>query len=135
MNRYRSDIIMSLAVTALLAAGCAAGPGGPPPGQPPVGVQADTLEACLAKIPATATAGQRMIAEQSCHRDAEARKGIVGTAAAMPAAASGTQADTLEACLARIPKDASAGQRMIAEASCERDEANRKAIRSAPGGR
>jgi len=48
-------------------------------------------------------------------------------------AASGTQGDTLQACMARIPRDASAGLRMIAEQSCERDEANRKAILSVPG--
>ncbi|HKW85971.1 MAG TPA: hypothetical protein VJM82_02775 [Nitrospiraceae bacterium] len=48
-------------------------------------------------------------------------------------AASGTQDDTLQACMARIPQDTSAGLRMIAEQSCERDEANRKAILSVPG--
>lgn len=47
--------------------------------------------------------------------------------------ASGSQGDTLQACIARIPRDASAGLRMIAEQSCERDEANRKAILSVPG--
>ncbi len=46
---------------------------------------------------------------------------------------SGTQGDTLEACLARIPGDASAGQRMIAERSCQRDEDNRAAIMAVPG--
>jgi hypothetical protein len=34
--------------------------------------------------------------------------------------------DTLNACLSRIPSDASAGQRMLAEESCKRDQANRK---------
>ncbi len=42
------------------------------------------------------------------------------------AAASGSVEDTLQACLARIPSDASAGQRMLAERSCERDQTNRK---------
>lgn len=51
------------------------------------------------------------------------------------AAASGTQGDTLQACLSRIPKDASAGQRLIAQRSCERDEADRKEIEIVPGGR
>jgi hypothetical protein len=37
--------------------------------------------------------------------------------------------------MARIPQDASAGQRMIAQQSCERDEANRKAILAVPGAR
>lgn len=48
-------------------------------------------------------------------------------------AASGAAEDTLKACLARIPKDASAGQRMIAEQGCERDNGDRKLIQAVPG--
>ncbi|MGH7251426.1 MAG: hypothetical protein ACREIK_06175 [Nitrospiraceae bacterium] len=51
------------------------------------------------------------------------------------AAASGTQGDSLQACLSRIPQDASAGQRLIAQGSCERDQADRKEIDIVPGGR
>jgi hypothetical protein len=40
--------------------------------------------------------------------------------------ASGAVEDSLNACTARIPKDASAGQRMLAEESCRRDQANRR---------
>lgn len=40
--------------------------------------------------------------------------------------ASGSVEDTLNACLARIPKDASAGQKMLAEESCRRDQAARR---------
>jgi hypothetical protein len=40
--------------------------------------------------------------------------------------ASGAVEDSLNACLARIPKDASAGQKMLAEESCRRDQANRR---------
>lgn len=47
--------------------------------------------------------------------------------------ASGAVEDTLPACLARIPKDASAGQRMYAEQSCKRDEAARESIQAVPG--
>ena len=47
--------------------------------------------------------------------------------------ASGAVEDTLQSCLARIPTDASAGQRMIAVQSCERDEATRKSIQAVPG--
>ncbi len=36
--------------------------------------------------------------------------------------ASGAIEDTQQACLARIPKDATAGQRMLAEDSCKRDQ-------------
>lgn len=40
--------------------------------------------------------------------------------------ASRTVEDSLPACLARIPKDASAGQKMLAEESCRRDQAARR---------
>lgn len=40
--------------------------------------------------------------------------------------ASGAVEDTLNACMARVPKDASAGQRMLAEESCRRDQAARR---------
>ena len=40
------------------------------------GAQGDTLEACLARIPDGATASQKMLAEHTCHRDAEHRKAI-----------------------------------------------------------
>lgn len=42
------------------------------------------------------------------------------------AVASGSVEDSLRACLARIPKAATAGQRMLAEQSCQRDETERK---------
>lgn len=47
--------------------------------------------------------------------------------------AAGAVGDTLQACLARIPADASAGQRMIAEQSCGRDQGDRKLIQAVPG--
>ncbi len=40
--------------------------------------------------------------------------------------ASGAVEDTLSACMARIPKDATPGQRMLAEESCRRDQAARR---------
>lgn len=49
--------------------------------------------------------------------------------------APGAVEDTLKACLARIPKDASAGQRLIAEQSCGRDEQDRLPIQAVPGRR
>ncbi len=45
----------------------------------------------------------------------------------------GTQGDSLSACLARIPSDASAGQRMFAERTCQRDAENRASIDAVPG--
>lgn len=90
-------------------------------------VQTDTLRNCLAMIPSNASPGAKQVAEESCKKDEQARASIVGNAAAKSndRVASGTQGDTLDACMARIPKDASAGQRMLAEQSCQRDQANR----------
>src|SRR5574341_1846207 len=42
--------------------------------------------------------------------------------------ASGAVEDTLKACLARIPGDASAGQRLLAEQTCAGEEGTRKLI-------
>ena len=49
--------------------------------------------------------------------------------------AAGASEDTLRACMARIPKDASIGQLMIAEQGCWRDENNRNPLQSVPGAR
>jgi hypothetical protein len=49
-------------------------------------------------------------------------------------AAAGSVEDSLKACLARIPKDATAGQRLIAEQTCRRDEGDRQPFH-ATGGR
>ena len=92
------------------------------------GAAANSLQACLDRIPAGSSAGARMVAEESC-RDNEARRAAVAGAAESKSGDrvdSGTQGDSLEACMARIPKDASAGQRMLAEESCRRDQANRR---------
>jgi hypothetical protein len=40
------------------------------------GAAEDTFKACVARIPAFATAGQRMLAEQSCAGEEEVRKTI-----------------------------------------------------------
>lgn len=49
--------------------------------------------------------------------------------------AAGSVEDTIEACKARIPKDASIGQVMMAEQSCWRDENERKPVQAIPGAR
>ena len=49
-----------------------------------------------------------------------------GTTKNIERVAAGAVEDNLNACMARIPKDASAGQRMLAEESCRRDQANRR---------
>lgn len=49
-----------------------------------------------------------------------------GSGGGRDSVAAGSVEDSLSACLSRIPSGASEGQRMIAEQSCERDQANRK---------
>jgi hypothetical protein len=48
-------------------------------------------------------------------------------------AASGAVEDTLPICLKRIPQDATLGQRLIAEQSCQRDESVRSSMQAVPG--
>jgi len=40
--------------------------------------------------------------------------------------AAGVEEETLDTCLARIPQDGTAGQRMLAEQTCRRDYAGRR---------
>jgi hypothetical protein len=84
----------------------------------------DSLSACLAGIPSDSSDGAKMVAEQSCQENEQLRQGVVGTAIAKSGnrASAGTQGDSLETCLARIPDDATAGQRMLAEETCARDQ-------------
>jgi hypothetical protein len=48
--------------------------------------------------------------------------------------APGAVEDTLKACMTRIPKDSTIGQRMVAVESCQRDETDRKSLQAVPGG-
>ena len=56
-------------------------------------------------------------------------------ASARPGIAAGAAEDSFKACMARIPKDASIGQRMIAEQGCMRDESARQPFEAVPGAR
>ncbi len=47
--------------------------------------------------------------------------------------ASGAVEDNLKTCMGRIPKNASVGQRMMAEQGCERDQETRKSLDAVPG--
>lgn len=49
------------------------------------------------------------------------------------AIAAGASEDSLQACLARIPKDATTGQRLMAELSCRRDDGDRKPFQATLG--
>ena len=122
-----------IALVGLLAGGCASdgttgSGGGDYGGGGSSAAQTSSLQACLDRIGKGGSAGARQIAEESCRNSEATRLAVAGTAASKSndRAASGTQGDTLDACMARIPKDASAGQKMLAEESCRRDQANRK---------
>jgi hypothetical protein len=58
---------------------------------------------------------------------------VTATPTSGPRPAAGAAGDSLEACLARIPQDATASQRMLAERTCQRDEENRQPISRVPG--
>lgn len=83
----------------------------------------DSLEGCLERIQ-SASDGAKWVAEQSCHDNEGLRQAVAGAAIRKSGsrASAGTQGDSLEACMARIPKDATEGQRMLAEESCQRDQ-------------
>lgn len=57
---------------------------------------------------------------------------LVAPASERNAVASGAVEDTLKACLGRIPSDASAGQRLLAEQSCAGQQETRQLEPSAP---
>lgn len=94
------------------------------PTEPAYEGPSDALKACLAKISSDSSDGARMIAEQSCQDNEKLHQGVVGTAIAKSGnrASAGTQGDSFETCVARIPADATAGQRILAEESCKRDQ-------------
>lgn len=84
----------------------------------------DSLKACLARIPSDSSVGAILVAEQSCRDNEALRQQVIGTATAKSGGrvSSGTQGDSLEFCMARIPTDATIGQRLLAEESCKRDQ-------------
>lgn len=129
----RSAFVFSvLAAVGLFVGGCASegtmGSGGAASSGGSSAAAANSLQACLDRIPSGSSAGARQVAEESCRKEDALRMAVAGAADSKSGdrVASGTQGDTLEACMARIPKDASAGQRMLAEESCKRDQANRR---------
>ena len=83
-----------------------------------------SLKACLARIPSDSSAGVILVAEQSCRDNDVLHQQVIATATAKSGGrvSSGTQGDSLEFCMARIPTDATVGQRLLAEESCKRDQ-------------
>lgn len=74
-----------------------------------------------------------MSSEEVGQSSGEATPSMASTGTGSGTMAAGAAGDTLQACQARIPSDASAGQRMIAEQSCGRDQGDRKLIQAVPG--
>nr|MBI3614537.1 hypothetical protein [Nitrospirota bacterium] len=87
------------------------------------------MVACLALSVGCA----EMSAEEVGQSSGEATPSMASAGTGIGAMAAGAVGDTLQACLARIPENASAGQRMIAEQSCGRDQGDRKSIQAVPG--
>ncbi|MBH0202055.1 MAG: hypothetical protein HP496_07110 [Nitrospira sp.] len=127
--------VVLIGVACLLGAGCAseqaakqptsAGPSVSPATTEAASVgPSDSLKACLAKISNDSSEGARMVAEQSCQDNEKLHQGVIGAAIAKSGnrASAGTQGDSLKACMAGIPMDATSGQRMLAEESCKRDQ-------------
>jgi hypothetical protein len=87
----------------------------------------DPVQACLARIPADSTPGTRLLAEGSCRREGAIPSSLLtGDTTNRNRVAVGSVEDSLDACMARIPQDASAGQRMLAAESCKRDQRNQR---------
>lgn len=135
MNRMRVGTALIGLAWLLVTAGCASKeaamqPTSAGPSVSPATTEAvpegpsDFLNACLAKISNDSSDGARMVAEQSCQDNDKLHQDLVGTAVAKSGnrASAGTQGDSHEACITRIPTDATAGQRMLAEESCKRDQ-------------
>lgn len=135
MNRMRIGLVRVGFACLLGVAGCASEqaakqPTSAGPSQSPATTEgapigpSDFLTACLAKISNESSEGARMVAEQSCQDSEKIHQGIVGTALAKSAnrVSAGTQGDSMNACMALIPTDATVGQRMLAEETCARDQ-------------
>jgi hypothetical protein len=135
MNRMRIGLVRIGFACLLGAAGCASEQAAKQPtsavlSQSPATTEAasvgplDSLKACLTKISSDSSDGTRMVAEQSCQDSEKLHQGIVGTALAKSAnrVSAGTQGDSMDACMALIPTDATVGQRMLAEETCARDQ-------------
>ncbi|TAJ08526.1 MAG: hypothetical protein EPO61_10575 [Nitrospirae bacterium] len=87
------------------------------------------MAACLALSVGCA----EMSSEEVGQSSGGATPSVASARTGIGAMAAGAVGDTLQACQARIPSDASAGQRMIAEQSCGRDQGDRKLIQAVPG--
>jgi hypothetical protein len=71
-------------------------------------------------------------AQAADQHSAEVEPSVAVSAGEISSFGMGVVEDTLNACLARIPKDSTTGQRLIAEDSCHRDEMDRKIIQAVP---
>jgi hypothetical protein len=72
-------------------------------------------------------------AEMQMEGGSSGSSGYGGSSASSSDVASGTYGDSLEACMGRIPSNATDGQRMFATGTCQRDEDARQPIMAVPG--
>lgn len=91
------------------------------------------LSAVLSTVPALVAGTLMPGAEAAADASVAAPTRPAGVSAGSDVAA-GAVEDSLRACLARIPQDASRGQRLIAEQTCHRDDGDRQPVK-ATGGR
>jgi len=91
------------------------------------------MVACLTLSAGCAETSSQEMAQSSGEATSSMASSGSGASSGTSTIAAGAAGDTLNACLARIPASASAGQRMIAEQSCGRDQGDRKSIQAVPG--
>lgn len=93
---------------------------------------------CPSLAPYNLIVGLGLFVSATLPFSAEAADGVAhkpappAAAAAQSSTPAGSVEDTLQACMTRIPKDASLGQRLIAEQSCARDDNDRRPFQSSP---
>ena len=107
-----------LALFGLLVGACASG-GKQEPSSGSPSLAGSTVVPTDSMSGGAAVSGPTMAAEQ-------ASTDFTPSTASKSRNAAGVEEETLDNCLARIPRDASAGQRLLAEQSCRRDFAIRR---------
>ena len=117
MHPFTVCRMLSVLACSWLLAACATPEGGPSSSPTTASSAASATAAGGSALPTKATAVN------------------AAAAAGRSLSAAGTEGDTLQACMGRIPKDASSGQRTMAEMTCQRDHAAQRSITLVPGGK
>ena len=95
----------------------------------------DTIRLIRHMVLLTSLIAMAGIAVGPAHAAAKASKAAapVASESGLSIRASGAVEDNLKHCMGRIPKNATAGQRMMAEQGCGRDQEARKSFDAVPG--